>query len=231
MFDEIVARIEQDIDPERSEKSAFVFGIAPGKYGEGDIFLGCRVPYLRQIAKDYKDAPLSAIEQLLASKIHECRFTGLAILAYFFKKHPDEAKDFYLAHLEASNNWDIVDAFSWKILGQWCLDNKDESPLLALSKSDNLWHKRISVVGYQAFFRRGILGNSLDNIDRLLEEKHDLLHKANGWMLREIYWRVDKHVVESFIIDNYQRMPRTTLRYAIERMPEEQRLKFLHGEF
>ena len=231
MYDEIVKKIEQDINPERSEKSAFVFGIAPGKYGEGDIFLGCRVPYLRKVAKEYKDAPFEIIGQLLQSPVHEQRFVGLAILADNYKKHPDETKDFYLEHISASNNWDLIDVFCWRILGQWCLDNRDCSILHELSRSGDLWKQRISIVSNEAFFRRGVLGDAIEIIDRLLEEKHDLIHKANGWMLREIFWRVDKHVVESFLIDNYKRVPRTTLRYAIERMPEAQRKQFLKGDF
>ena len=231
MYGEIVAKIEQDIDPERSEKSAAVFGIAPGKYGEGDIFLGCRVPYLRQIAKDYKTASLEVIGKLLDSPVHEQRFVGLAILCEHAKKSLDESKDFYLEHIAASNNWDLIDVFCWRILGQWCLEHKDNSVLHDFSKSGQLWLQRIAIVSNQAYFRRGAMGDALEIIDRLLEEKHDLIHKANGWMLREIYWRIDKHVIESFIIDNYERMPRTTLRYAIERMPEPQRLAFLHGDF
>jgi len=231
MYDEIVAKIEKDIDGERAERSSHYFGIAPGKYGEGDIFLGCTVPYLRKIAKEYKTAPLKDVEHLLCSEVHEFRFVALAILAEQYAKNPDAIKDFYLKYIKFSNNWDLVDAFSWRILGQWCLDHKDERILHELNRSDELWKKRISIVGYQAFYRRGVLGDGLDNIEHILEDKHDLIQKANGWMLREIYWRVDKPIIESFIIDNYKRMPRTTLRYAIERMPEAQRLAYLHGEF
>ncbi len=231
MYEEIVSKIEQDMDPERSERLGHFFGIAPGKYGDGDIYLGCRTPYLRKVAKSFKNADLATIQRLLDSEVHDFRFAGFAILAEKYAKSPDEIKDFYLANLDRSNNWDLVDTFAWRILGQWCLDNKNERKLRELSWSDKLWEKRTSIVAYQAFYRRGVLGDGLENIDWLLEDPEDLIQKANGWMLREIYSRVTKPVVESYIIDNYRRMPRTTLRYAIEKMPESQRQSYLHGDF
>ena len=231
MYDRLITELEKGIDPNRSEFAEHVFGIVPGGYGEHDVLLGIRSPYIRKIAKDFKTLPVEDILRLLHSKYHEFRFCALAILAERYKKAPRETVEIYLDNLDYVNNWDLVDCFASHIIGRWCLENDEETILIKLNQKSNMWRRRISLVAYQAYYRKGILGCGLELIDKRLDDPEDLMHKACGWMLREIYSKVDKHVVESYIIDNYNRMSRTTLRYAIEHMPEDERQRFLKGKF
>lgn len=231
MKDQLIADIDKRIDPERSESWAHFFGVAPGKYGEKDILLGLRFPETRELALQYKNMPANEIVDLLNSPVHEHRFAALEILAAQAKKQPDESRQIFIDNIARVNNWDLVDGFAWKILGMWALEHHDEELLHKLSKSENMWERRIAVVSYIAFYRRGVLGDGPDIIQELLSDKDPLIQKACGWMLREIYRCTDKHFVESFIIDHYKQMSRTTLRAAIERMPETQRKQFLKGEF
>jgi 3-methyladenine DNA glycosylase AlkD len=231
MKDQLIEELDKHINPERIEATAHFFGICPGGYGEGDVLLGIPVPTARKIALEYKDMPENEIVELLHSKVHEHRFAALEILVAQYKKSPERSRRILLENIEAANNWDLIDVITWKILGMWALEYHDERIFHELAKSDSLWKRRIAVVSYMAFYRHGVLGDGPDIIEQLLSDKEPLIHKACGWMLREIYWRVDKHFVESFIIDHYGQMSRTTLRYAIERMPEPQRKQFLKGEF
>jgi 3-methyladenine DNA glycosylase AlkD len=232
MKDQLIAELEKEIQPDKVETFAPYFGVAPGKYGEGDILLAIHTPNLRKICKKYKEMPENEIVELLRSPVHDYRFAGLVLLREQFKKFGDKSKDLYLANLESVNNWDLVDESAPNILGRWCYERKDENILADLhNHKDKLWHKRIAVVAYLYFYRKKTLGNGLEIIDDSLEDSHPLIQKACGWMLHNIYAKVDKHLVESYIIGNYDRMSRNTLRAAIERMPEEQRLQFLHREF
>lgn len=231
MKEQLIAEFDKYINPERIEATAHFFGICPGGYGEGDILLGLPVPTARKIALEYKNMPEDEIVELLHSKVHEHRFAALEILVAQYKKNPDHSRRILLENIEAANNWDLIDVITWKILGMWALEHHDEKIFHEFAKSNNLWKRRIAVVSYMAFYRHGVLGDGPEIIEQLLGDKEPLIHKACGWMLREIYWRVDKHFVESFIIDHYNQMSRTTLRYAIERMPEAQRKQFLKGEF
>lgn len=231
MREQLIANFEKYINPERIEATAHFFGIVPGGYGEGDILLGVSVPQARKIALNYKAMPEDEIVELLHSKVHEHRFAALEILVAQFKKNPERSRRILLENIEAANNWDLIDVITWKILGVWALEHHDEKLFHEFANSDNLWKRRIAVVSYMAFYRAGVMGDGPEIIEELLSDKEPLIHKACGWMLREIYWRVDKHFVESFIIDRYNQMSRTTLRYAIERMPEPQRKQFLKGEF
>ena len=231
MKDQLIAELDKHINSERIEATAHFFGICPGGYGEGDVLLGIPVPTARKIALEYKDMPENEIVELLHSKVHEHRFAALEILVAQYKNNPERSRRILLENIEAANNWDLIDVITWKILGMWALEHHDERIFHEFAKSDSLWKRRIAVVSYMAFYRHGVLGDGPDIIEQLLSDKEPLIHKACGWMLREIYWRVDKHFVESFIIDHYSEMSRTTLRYAIERMPEPQRKQFLKGEF
>lgn len=139
--------------------------------------------------------------------------------------------DVYLANTEHINNWDLVDLSVPQIIGAWCRERGDDGVILRLADSEDLWEKRMSVVANYEYYRHGELGSGLVVIEKLLEDEHDLIQKANGWMLREIYKRVDEGIVEDFIRKYYAKMPRTTLRYAIERMPEDKRKRYLRGEF
>lgn len=231
MKEQLIAEMDKHVDPERIAATAHFFGICPGGYGEGDILLGLPIPVARKIALQYKTMPANEIIELLHSKVHEHRFAALEILVAQYKKNPDQSRQILLNNLDGVNNWDLVDVITWRILGMWALEHHDEKIFHKLAKSKKLWERRIAVVSYMAFYRHGAMGDGPEIIEELLGDKEPLIHKACGWMLREIYWRVDKHFVESFIIDHYKQMSRTTLRYAIERMPEKQRKQFLKGEF
>jgi 3-methyladenine DNA glycosylase AlkD len=231
MKDGLIAELEKGIDTERSERTQHYFGIFPGGYGEGDILLGIPCPYIRRCAKSFNKMPLAEVESLLQSTVHEYRFAALAIMKDQYRKNSEAIIRLYLDNLDHINNWDLVDCFASHLIGRWCLETHDEDILRDLNRAKDLWRRRISLVAYLAFYRKGVLGNSLENIDNRIEDSEDLMHKACGWMLREIYSKVDKHIVESYLIDNYSRMSRTTIRYAIEHMPEDQRLRYLHGDF
>lgn len=231
MKDSLIAELEKGIDAERSERTQHYFGIFPGGYGEGDILLGIPCPHIRRCAKSFNKMPVTEVGSLLQSPVHEYRFAALAIMKDQYRKNSEAIIRLYLDNLDHINNWDLVDCFASHLIGRWCLEEHDEGILHDLNQSKDLWRRRISLVAYLAFYRKGVLGNSLENIDNRIEDSEDLMHKACGWMLREIYSKVDKHVVESYLIDNYSRMSRTTIRYAIEHMPEDQRLRYLHGDF
>ena len=231
MRDDLIREINANIDGVRAERTKNFFGIYRGGYGEKDELLGIPNPVLRSLAKKYRDLPREDVESLLQSRIHEFRFVALAILELQYNKNPREVVEIYLNNLDHINNWDLVDCFASHIIGQWCLDNQDETILIKLNQKHSLWRRRISLVAYQAFYRKGVLSNGLELIDQRIEDPEDLMHKACGWMLREIYTKVDPQVVETYLIDNYDRIPRTALRYAIERMPETKRQKFLKRDF
>lgn len=231
MKDELIAELEREINPEISESWAPYFGIAPGKYGENDMLIGIKTPVNRQISHKYRDLPENELVEMLHSPVHEFRFSALCILSECYKKQPERSLKIFLDNIDCVNNWDLVDAFSWKILGKHCLETHDESILHVFAHSDKMWLHRIAVVSYIAFYRKGVLGDGLEIIKELLGDEEHLIQKACGWMIRTIYVEVDKHVAESFIIDNYSKMSRLTIRAAIERMPEEQRLQFLKGQF
>jgi 3-methyladenine DNA glycosylase AlkD len=231
MYDRLIVELEKGIAGDRAERTAHYFGIFPGGYGEKDTILGIPSPHIRRVAKDFKTLPVEDILKLLHSRVHEFRFCALAILEARYKKAPRETVEIYLDNLDYINNWDLVDCFASHIIGRWCLENDDETVLIKMNQKSNLWRRRISLVAYMAYYRKGILGSGLELIDKRLDDPEDLMHKACGWMLREIYSKVDKHVIELYIIDNYNRMSRTTLRYAIEHMPEAERQRYLKGQF
>lgn len=205
------------------------FKIGPGEYGEGDVFLGIRVHQLRKLAKEYQDAELEVIEELLRSSIHEERLLALLILvrAYSSGDTRDKARlyRFYLRHTRYINNWDLVDASAEHIVGDFLMD-KDKTPLYRLARSRSLWERRISIMATFHFIKHGGFSETLRIATLLLVDKEDLVHKAVGWMLREVGKR-DLKVEEAFLRDHCKRMPRTMLRYAIERLPEFKRQKYL----
>ena len=198
-----------------------------GQYGEGDSFLGVTVPMQRKIAKSsITRITLNNIQELLDSRIHEERLVGLLILVEKYKESPEEIYNFYLAHSKGINNWDLVDLSAPKIVGDYLLDKRDRKILLKLARSKNLWEKRIAIVSTWAFIRKGDFEKTLEISRMLRGDKHDLIHKAVGWMLREVGKR-DKEVLEDFLEENYSKLPRTMLRYAIERFPEGERKTWL----
>lgn len=204
------------------------FKTGKGEYGEGDIFLGIVVPEQRKIALKY-NLTLNEIQKLLSSKIHEYRLTALFILIEKYQKSDSVGKkkifNFYLRNTRNINNWDLVDLSSYKIVGNFLLD-KDKKILYKLAKSKNLWEKRIAIISTFEFIRNNKLDDSLKIAEILLNDKHDLIHKAVGWMLREI-GKKSLQTEEKFFKKYVSKMPRTMLRYAIEKFPEKKRKKYL----
>ena len=208
------------------------FKTGPGQYGEGDVFLGLTVPEQRRIAGRYRDLPLSDIKKLLQDKIHEFRLTALLILVARYEAAESVGRqlivDFYLRQSKRINNWDLVDVSAPYILGDYLLSNKlGHKLLLRLAVSDNLWERRIAMVATYAFIRAGSSREVLAVAKKLLSDQHDLIHKATGWMLREMGKRVSEKTLVDFLHKNYDRLPRTALRYAIERLSPTLRLSLL----
>lgn len=206
------------------------FKAGPGEYGEGDEFIGVRVPDSRIVAKNHKELPLTEIQILLDSKIHEERFVGLVILIAQFKKAKEQKPffDFYLKNLYAQrvNNWDLIDSTA-PYLGYYLLGRAGTAKLLdQLAKSESLWERRAAVMFTFAFIREFEFDDTLRLCKKLLNDKHDLMHKACGWMLREIGNR-DTGVLREFLEEHVSKMPRTMLRYAIEKLPERERQSWL----
>lgn len=233
MFDAIKRELEQYSDPEKAEFMPRFFQTGPGGYAEGDRFLGITVPHLRRAArKFYRQISLEELEALLQDEIHEYRFTALAMLVYKFEKAetPEERREivhFYLANADFVNNWDLVDASADKILGAY-LYHRDRSVLWELARSGHLWRQRLAVIATFYFIRRGDFAETLQLAEFFLDHEHDLIHKVVGWMLREIGKR-DFQVEYAFLREHYRRMPRTMLRYAIEKFDPELRRAFLQG--
>jgi 3-methyladenine DNA glycosylase AlkD len=207
------------------------FKTGPGEYGEGDIFIGIRVPVLRKLVKEYKDLPVSEIKILLRSPIHEERLLAILLFVRTFEKGNDDIKktiyDLYLKSTEFINNWDLVDTSAEHIVGQYLMD-KSKRPLYRLTKSKNLWERRIAIMATFHFVKRHEFSETLKISNMLLADRHDLIHKACGWMLREIGKR-DLKTEEIFLKEHYKKMPRTMLRYAIEKFPEKKRQRYLKG--
>jgi len=214
---------------ERAKASKWFFKTGPGEYGEGDEFIGITVPVMRKIAKEFKDLPLSDLKKLLNSKIHEYKFTSLVILVSQYRKGDDKKKkqiaNFYIANKKWVNNWDLVDSSALYILGDYLL-SKDKDILYKLAKSKNLWDRRIAVLSTFRFIEENKFSDSFKIAEILLNDDHDLIHKAVGWMLREIGKRSIKVEIK-FLEKHYKKMPRTMLRYSIEKFPEKKRQYFL----
>ena len=223
-------------NPSQVEGLMRFFKTGPGQYGEGDKFLGIKVPETRAVVKEqWRKARFAELEECLASEYHEVRLAALLVLVEIFshaKKDPalqQQCVDIYLSHTDAINNWDLVDLSCYPLLGAWLLD-KDRTLLYDLARSGKtLWEQRIGIVSTMTFIRHGQLEDTFAIADILLHHPHDLIHKAVGWMLREAGKR-DKAALVAFLRPRYRSMPRTMLRYAIEKFPEEERQKYLAGE-
>ena len=223
--EQVKAELEKLSDSERAKKLQGFYKTGKGEYGEGDVFISVRVPDQRRIAKKYRNISLTDVLELLRSEIHEHRLTALFILTEQFNKGDEEAKqrivDLYLSNTAYVNNWDLVDSSAHKILGAWLVD-KTRGVLYDLARSESLWERRISIISTLAFINRGDLVDALALAEALVDDGHDLIHKASGWVLREV-GKKDQSVLEKFLLDHYKTMPRTMLRYSIERLPEELR--------
>ena len=215
--------------PEKAAHLQGFFKTGPGQYGEGDVFIGVVVPYTRSIAKANLQMPMTEVGKLLKSKYHEARLCALLILTERFKKASEsERKEiftFYLKNASRANNWDLVDLSCPTIVGGYLLD-KDHDVLYKLAESECLWEQRIAIVSTYTFICKNDFNDTLELSKKLFSHKHDLIHKAVGWMLRETGKR-NREVLTGFLEEYATVMPRTSLRYAIEHYPEHERQYFL----
>lgn len=230
MIDQLIADFKKLSNPIQAKNLSRFFKTGKGEYGEGDIFLGIKVPEQRELVrKYYKDLKIKDAEELLRSKIHEHRLTALLILVAKYKKADQDGKkkvfDLYLKNTKFINNWDLVDLSSRDIIGNYLLD-KDKKILYKLAKSKDLWEKRISIISTFEFIRYHKFDDVLKIAEILLHDKHDLIHKAVGWMLREMGKR-SQEIEEEFLEKHCKEMPRTMLRYAIEKFDEKKRKHFM----
>ena len=208
------------------------FKTGPGEYGEGDLFLGIRVPVLRDLCRSLEDTPLEEVVRLLASAFHEERLLALLMLVHRFglaKEEPEQERIYtlYLDNTRCINNWDLVDLSAPQIVGSF-LSARDRTPLYRLICSASLWERRIAIVATSCFIRKGEFQDTLALGEMVLEDPEELIHKATGWMLREV-GKQSQVALENFLLLHYRSMPRVMLRYAIERFPQEQRQRYLKG--
>lgn len=216
-------------DKKQADNLSRFFKTGKGQYGEGDVFLGIKVPAQREIVKKFKDASLKEIQELLDDDIHECRLTGLLILVSQYGKaeNKKEIFHFYLKNAKRINNWDLVDLSAPNVVGNYLSDKNSERKILySLVKSKNLWERRIAILSTFTFLRNGDYKDTLKISEMLLKDEHDLIHKAVGWMLREVGKR-DKKTEVSFLEKHCKAMPRTMLRYAIEKFSPRERAFFM----
>jgi 3-methyladenine DNA glycosylase AlkD len=236
-LDLLKKELEQLKNPEKAKILQGFFKTGKGEYGEGDVFFGITTPQSRVIAKKYPGLDYNELQELLNTNNHEYRFIALLVLMNSYKKAKkskdlNEQKrifDFYLQNAKKGriNNWDLVDVTCRDIVGDYLIEG-DRGVLYDLAKNGNLWEKRISIISTWSFIRLGDFKTTLELSEQLLAESHDLLHKAVGWMLREVGKRNEK-VLISFLDKNYKKMPRTMLRYAIERLEEKTRRYYLNS--
>jgi len=208
------------------------FKTGPGEYGEGDVFVGVKVPELRKLAKEYHEITVKEVKQLLKSDIHEERLLALFILVRKYSKGNEAEKkriyELYLKSTQFINSWDLVDSSAHHIIGAFLVD-KSKEPLYSLAKSMNLWERRISIISTFYFIKHDKYAETIKISEILLTDEQDLIHKAVGWMLREVGKR-HMPTEEKFLRKHYKRMPRTMLRYAIEKFPEDKRQRYLKGK-
>ncbi len=218
-------------DPVRAVRVARYFKTGEGEYGAGDLFLGLTVPQMRVVSQKYKDLPLEKVQVLLQSKYHEERFIALLLLVHQFQKGEVLLKkkiyDLYLANTKYINNWDLVDLSAGAIVGAYLFDKKRDI-LVQLAHSGSLWERRISIIATSYFIKHGKeYKDTFQIADILLSDTHDLIHKAVGWMLREVGKQISESIEEEFLKPRCKTMPRTMLRYAIERFPEKKRKQYM----
>lgn len=219
-------------DPDKAAILQKFFKTGPGQYGEGDLFIGVTVPQSRQVAKRFSDLALGEIKDLLCSGVHEERLVALLILVQKFDSAPDKEKEgmikFYLDNIKQVNNWDLVDLSAPCILGEHLM-HRDRALLYRLARSGNVWERRISIVATYPFIRINDFADTIKIAALLLQDRHDLIHKAAGWMLREVGKR-NVAIEEEFLEKHFRVMPRTMLRYAIERLPERKKRRYMKIE-
>ena len=228
----LIKRTKNLYSKERAEHSKYFFKTGPGQYGEGDIFWGLSVPEMRKIAKEYTDLDLPELESLIADKVHELRLIGLTILVEKYQKAKTDLErqkfyQFYLKNRAGINNWDLVDLSVYKIMGDYLVRHPEERPILdKLIKSKKMWDRRLAMVSTMAYIRNGESEIVAHLAEELLNDREDLMHKASGWMLRELGKR-QKDKLLGFLDAHGVKMPRTMLRYAIEKLSDEERHYYL----
>lgn len=233
-LNQLKSDLEKLGSPKKAKHSMRFFKAGKGEYAEGDKFIGVTVPEQRKIAKKYRDLPLKTVEKLLQSPIHEHRLTSLFIMIFQYQARNSNLEtrkaiiDLYLKNRNYVNNWDLVDLSAPKLLGSW-LEDKNRDILYMLANSGKLWDERISILATYHFIKLGQFEDTLKIAKILLNHKYDLIHKAVGWMLREV-GKMDQSVEEEFLKKHYKQMPRTMLRYLIERFEEPLRQRYLKGE-
>jgi len=231
-YQEITNHLHSLADSERAQHAMRFFKTGVGEYGEGDKFLGIRVPVIRLEVKKYKDASLSTAEKLLKSEYHEIRLFALLLLVSRYSNgnvvEQTKIYQLYLSNTLYINNWDLVDSSAPYIIGAH-LNDKDKSILYELAKSTSLWERRIAILATFYFIRKNKFGDVLRIAEQLLNDPEDLIHKAVGWMLRETGKR-DMATEVAFLKKHYQQMPRTMLRYAIEKFSKAERHKYLTSQ-
>jgi len=236
----LLKELKQKENKAKAKHLAGFFKTGRGQYGEGDLFLGIIVPESRKLAIKYSELPLSDISKLIKNKYHEARLVALLILVQKFKSasinchRSDLCKDiveFYLAHTKYINNWDLVDLSAHYIVGDYLYHERNivrQGLTIKLAKSKNMWERRIAIVSTFAFIYKGESKWTFQITKILLNDKHDLIHKACGWMLREVGKRVSEKELTDFLDIHSEQMPRTMLRYAIERLPNKKRKYYLN---
>ncbi len=231
MLEILIKELQELKNPEQAKILQKFFKTGKGEYAEGDVFLGIKVPVQRKISKKYIHLDFKEIQELLNSKIHEHRLIALLILIEKYKKAKKDLLErrkifeFYLKNTRNINNWDLVDLSAPLIMGDF-LQREGTEILKNLAESRNLWERRIAIVSTYPFIKKRMFGETLAISEILLNDEHDLIHKAVGWMLREVGKR-NKEVLELFLMQRYKTMPRVMLRYSIEKFPEEERKKWL----
>ena len=231
-YETILLQLKNQADPSIAEHAQRFFKTAPGQYGHGDLFLGLRVPALRKKAKTLQTLPLSEIKHLLYSEYHEVRLFSLFILVLQYSKSTKKEKEkiyiFYLENIDKINNWDLVDSSAHYIVGPW-LKEKPRDILFSLAHSEKLWSRRIAIISTFHFIKNNDFKDTFELSNILLTDTEDLIHKAVGWMLREVGKR-NTIQLEHYLSTRYKSMPRTMLRYSIEKFPEKTRQAYLKGD-
>ena len=230
---EVINELKILATEDRRKSNEWFFKTNKGEYGYGDIFLGVRMPDIRKVANKFSPKiALKELTELIQSPIHEVRLCALIILVNQYKKgNFSKIFEYYIRQINFINNWDLVDSSAPYIVGDYLYNNPDERLILfEFVHSENLWVRRISIVSTFTLIKNNQFNETLQIAKILLNDKHDLIHKAVGWMLREVYKR-DQDLIRTFLKQNYSQLPRTTLRYAIERMDEVERLSYLKGYF
>ncbi len=227
---QVIRALKAHASPKKARGSERFFKTGPGEYGEGDVFWGVTMPETRAVVKRFLGLSLGEIRQLIRSRVHEQRMAGLLLLISRYKDDSDQTYEEYLKSLRYINNWDLVDVTCEHVVGVWCLSKNDIRPLLRLARSKNLWERRIAIISTFAFLKQGDDKPTYSLADILLFDEEDLMHKAVGWMLREAGKRVDESHLRKYLDKHALTMPRTTLRYAIERMPKTVQKAYLRGD-